>query len=278
MAVSLDYYYGTFDGKVTTVENLEEPQNVEDLYFAGSNYHSKFLSLFAKAKTAEDIVALIHSLCFEFSLISQTGTDITREAELLFEWGVKYVLPGMGQFDDPEKLCDYNLNLIYDNRERLNRTLSQFFTDFSKHDYTHLGYTNNPFSTIMFGKITEESIREAWDLLSLEKNIISDTGAAKEASVIDPETCSNITANTHTPPVTAAELASVLGVSKATLSNKDRPLGKLFDKYRRIQNCMNPQLPYEELYPVVRKSVRRSRSPTAEDLTLNSIEDLKDLW
>jgi hypothetical protein len=86
------------------------------------------------------------------------------------------------------------------------------------------------------------------------------------------------TDETHTPPVSATELSEILCVSKATLSNKSRPLGKFFKSECEKQNTKTPRLRYEDLFNAIREPVRRSRQEGAEDLCINSIDDVKDLW
>lgn len=84
--------------------------------------------------------------------------------------------------------------------------------------------------------------------------------------------------DTHTPPISAAELASKLCVLPSLISNQQRPLGKLFNKCREDQGVNNPRLEYDALWTVARESVRRSHQPGAEDLVLNDRDDLVRLF
>ena len=82
----------------------------------------------------------------------------------------------------------------------------------------------------------------------------------------------------YTPPVTKAELSQKLSLSIASVSNKDRPMGRIFNEYCILQGTDRPRLPYDKLYPIARECIRRSRQNGADELNVNTVNDLIDLF
>lgn len=247
-------------------------------YYIGTDLKEcseKYNTLFLKANTKRDVVKLIEDLLsYEVCGISPKSTfaedfdstELEDESlkfnEWMIEWGSKKTPLEM---INGYSLFEYKLLLFESFRFEHMNYLLKIFNGIETVPCRHLGY-DNPFEILLYGSpklICAEILNNCYRLISYSATF------QEQKTTIENE-------DDYTPPVRAAELAGKLGISESTISNRSRPLGKLFHRYAEMQGTKTPRLPYKELYEVCRSTVLRSEK--AEDLKINSINDLIGLW